>query len=141
MFIFDIIRLWMNGDEEIKKCWFVRKKKRWVRKYKTNQRIKSDWNRDMKIRKEAKVKVIIIDMVPCRLIEVASIGFLVGRVTSDLNSLISPSGRIHHILKSYDQLAVLLFIDNSRSEYETSIFLWIASKIQLSVKILIQEVT
>lgn len=70
----------------------------------------------MKIRKEAKVKVIIIDMVPCRLIEV-------GRVTSDLNSLISPSGRIHHILKSYDQLAVLLFIDNSRSEYETSIFL------------------
>lgn len=134
MFIFDIIRLWMNGDEERKKCWFVRKKKRWVRKYKTNQRIKSDWNRDMKIRKEAKVKVIIIDMVPCRLIEV-------GRVTSDLNSLISPSGRIHHILKSYDQLAVLLFIDNSRSEYETSIFLWIASKIQLSVKILIQEVT
>lgn len=46
------------------------------------------------MRKKAKEKVILVDTVPLRLIEAESIGFLVGRVTSDLNSLMSPSNSV-----------------------------------------------
>ena len=54
----------------------------------------------MENRKKPKAKVIFINTIPCRLLEVESRDIFVGRVTSDLNSLISPSNNTQYTLKS-----------------------------------------